>query len=173
MDALPEHVPSLEELLISFRDDLLRILEHRASGLLRYESTEDIVHGVHLRALRVADRFEYRSDPEFRAWLLQIARQHIADRHAYWSARKRAATRMLRITAGNITASGAGVNPAAANTGPFTFAQRREQIVLATKALSLLLDRDEQLVRWSSEGLSTDEIAERLDITHGAAERAR
>jgi DNA-directed RNA polymerase specialized sigma24 family protein len=63
--------------------------------------------------------------------------------------------------------------PAATATGPTTFASRREQLVLATKALDLLLPRDRDLVKWSGEGLSTEEQARRLDLSAEAAGRAR
>ena len=41
------------------------------------------------------------------------------------------------------------------------------------KALAVLLPRDQQLVRWSSEGLDSGAMAERLGISRDAADRAR
>ena len=62
--------------------------------------------------------------------------------------------------------------PAATATGPSTFAERRELLVLATKALTSLPQRDVDLVRWRSEGLGIDEQSERLGLSYAATQRA-
>jgi RNA polymerase sigma factor (sigma-70 family) len=167
--------PSLESLLISQREALARIVRRQGGGLLRYESVEDLVQGVHMHALRVEERFEYRGEKEFLGWLARIAKQHIADRHDYWSARKRNAGKLLRITAsgGGSSTRTRGVQPAASGPGPATFALRREMFVVATKAISLLLPRDQQIIQWIAEDVSIDETAQRLGVSYDAAERAR
>jgi DNA-directed RNA polymerase specialized sigma24 family protein len=58
-------------------------------------------------------------------------------------------------------------------TGPSTFAARREMIALAARALDLLLPRDRDLVRWSSEGVPLEEQADRLGIAYEAVGKAR
>ncbi|HVR72972.1 MAG TPA: sigma-70 family RNA polymerase sigma factor [Planctomycetota bacterium] len=167
--------PPLDALLERHRASLLRAVERRASGLLRFESAEDLVQGIHLRALRVADRLEYRGEKAFYGWLLKVAQQHIADRHEYWSARKRDGGRMLRITAcGTFSSSKTGaVSPAAQGTGASTLASRKEELAIAARAVALLLPRDQELVRYFSEGLSVAETAGRIGISGDAAERAR
>jgi hypothetical protein len=62
--------------------------------------------------------------------------------------------------------------PAGEDTGPQTFADRREQLDVAVKALALLLPRDQNLVRWASEGVDIQEQASRLGLSYDAAERA-
>jgi len=123
----------------------------------------------------VADRFRYRSEPEFFGWLVQVARQHIADRHEYWSALRRDPGRLLRITSASWDGAGerCGVQPAASSSGPPTLASRKEQIALALKALAFLLRRDQDLVRWTTEDRPIAEMADRLGLSYEAAERAR
>ncbi len=167
--------PSLAELLERHHAELVRHLRREGSGLLRYESAEDLAQGAALHALRVADRFEYLGDAAFMGWIRAIGRQHIANRTAYWRALKRNAGPMLRVTFGDTTdpGSGSGVNPEARLTGPATFADRRARLEIATSALALLPARDRELVEAICRGLSIDETAERLDITAAAAQRAR
>ena len=43
---------------------------------------------------------------------------------------------------------------------------------LATRALSLLPERDRSLVRWASEGVDLTEQAERLGLGYAAVQRA-
>lgn len=161
----------LGELLSRERDRLVGFLRQRGSGLLRYESLDDLVQGVHLRALQGGAAFEYRGPEEFRAWLFAVAKRHIADRHDHWMAQKRGAGRVLRLTLGG-SDPGAVPQPAAGATGPGTFASRREMLTVITRAIDALPPRDRELVRWASEGLSIAEQAEHLGIEPGAAQRA-
>ena len=80
----------------------------------------------------------------------------------------------MRLTWGGTPSSdpGAAPEPAGTVTGPSTFAMRREQLSLAVRVLEALLPRDRDLVRWSSEGVSLEEMARRLDIGYAAAQRA-
>ena len=64
-------------------------------------------------------------------------------------------------------------DPPSPCTGPVSFAVREEEVDIALQAIAVLKDRDQKLVEWMSEGLTTGEIAERLEISPNAAERAR
>lgn len=158
--------------LAAHREPLLRFVERHAGSVLRFESADDLVQGVHLRALSGGGEFEYRGDKEWLGWLYALARSHIADRHAHWSALKRRPSRLLRLTGGATDDPDAAAEPAGSATGPSTFASRREQLATAVRALALLLPRDRDLVRWHSEGVDLDEQARRLGIGYDAAERA-
>jgi len=162
--------PTLADLLQSERTALVQFVEREARGLLKKESAEDLVQGVHLRALQQEAAFTYRSDAEFFGWLKIIARQHIADRHDYWMALRRRATRMLRVTSSDATI---GVQLEGKITGPTTFAARREMMELGAKAISLLLPRDQEIVRLVTEGAATKEVAAALGLAPSAAEQAR
>jgi RNA polymerase sigma factor (sigma-70 family) len=163
-------------LLVSHRPRLVRYFERRGGALLRQESADDLAQGVHLYALRHRDGFAYQGDRAFVGWLLRLARQHMARRIEYWAALKRDGGRMFRITFGAATSPGAGthgVQPAAAAPGPITAAARAEQLDLAARALDGLPERDCELVRLMARDLSVKEIAQRLEVSEAAAQRAR
>ena len=164
--------PSLADLLVEHRRDLLAFVQRQAGRLLRFESADDLVQGIHLRALEHGATFRWRGREPFLAWLHTVARNHLADRHDYWSAMRRRPSRLVRLG----TASGTGAaadEPAATSTGPSTSASRREQLEIALRALAVLLPRDRDLVRWACEDVPVETQAERLGITPDAADRAR
>ncbi len=166
---------TLSARLIAHREVLANFLRRSGGGLLRHETVGDQVQGVHLRALEVAERFEYRGEAEFINWLKQLARQHIADRHRYWGARKRCARNMLRLTAADMSTSDSrtGLQIAASTTSPSGYAVRKERFATAIRAISVLLPRDRQIIDWIAEGKPVAEIAETLGLGLEAAERAR
>jgi len=166
-------VSELPELLIRFRPDLLRFVERHAGPVLRFETAEDLVQGVHLRALEYGDTFTYRGREPFLKWIHEVARNHIGTRRAHWAALKRNPAALLRLTLGAGSDPGAAVEPMRPDTGPATLAGRLEQASQAVRALDLLLERDRELVRWSLDGVASREMAERLQISETAADRAR
>jgi RNA polymerase sigma factor (sigma-70 family) len=167
--------PALGELLVAHRAELLDHVARHAGRLLRHESAEDLVQAIHLRVLGQRASFEYRGRDSFLAWVRTVARSHLADRHAYWSALRRKPARLVRLVRpGDATADAlAAAEPMSTATGPSTFASRREQVDVAVRALGLLPDRDRDLVRWELEGVPVDEQARRLGISPVAADRAR
>jgi RNA polymerase sigma factor (sigma-70 family) len=166
----------LERRIAEQRAEVLRFIERRAGGaLIRMESPEDLTQDVLARALRNTASFEWRDEASFRAWLFEVARNHIEDRRDYWSALKRAGTQVLRL--GGV-GEGAGErievsDLAGSVTGPSTFAARREQLAVAAKALSLLPPRDRELIEGLTQGLSASEHARLLETTVPAVEGAR
>lgn len=167
--------PSMEDLLMRHRDVLVRYLHRKGSGLLRFESAEDLAQAVHIKAIQAEHRFDYRGDDAFIGWICTLGRQHIADRNAYWKAQKRNAGPMLRITYGSATTgSGAkGVSPAAAQQGPTTFAGVREQVEVAARAIATLPPRDAQIVELIRAGADVEDVARELGVSYAAAQRAR
>ena len=165
----------LTDLLAKQTARLRGFVRQESKGLLRHESEDDLVQGVHIHALSVADRFEYRSEKEFIAWLFTVARQHIVNRRRYWSAARRDGGNLLRVTAAGATTTSRprGIDPQASMAGPGTMADRREQLALATQVVSLLSERDRKLIQWMSEDLPLEEVASRLGLTYDAAKRAR
>ena len=163
----------LPELLVRYRPDLLRFVERRAGSLLRFETTEDLLQGIHLRALEHKAGFAFQGREPFLKWLHTVARNYIGARRAHWNALKRRPAGLFRLTRNAGSDPGAVAEPPGTATGPSTFADRREQLTIAVKALAVLLPRDQQLVRWSSEGLDSGAMAERLGISRDAADRAR
>ena len=167
--------PRLEALLERWRADLVRFAQRHGGSALRFESAEDLVQGIHVRAIAAADTFEYRGERPFLAWLHTLARAHIADRSDHWAAAKRDAGSLLRLTddPGRTADPRAVAAPAARRPGPATAAAESDDIRHALDALALLSARDRELVRWESEGVSIDEQAARLGLSYEAAQRAR
>ncbi len=167
--------PGLAQILERRRGDLLELLRREASGLLGHESAEDLLQGVSVRALERARFFQYRSEREAFFWLAEVARQHVADRHRYWKALRRAAGKTLHLTAGGgkTTASGRAGALASSQTSPSTAASRNESVALAVKALGILFPRDRDLIVWMTEDVPLEEMARRLGVGHDAAKKAR
>jgi RNA polymerase sigma factor (sigma-70 family) len=164
----------LASLLVAWRGDLLAFTQRHAAGLLRFETAEDLVQGIHLRALERGTGFAFRGEKEFLSWMHTLARHYFVDRRAHWAALKRGSSPLLRLTADATgTADPRAVaEPAATGTGASTFASRREQLTIAAKALTVLLPRDRDLVVWHADGVPLAEQAQRLGISHDAASRA-
>lgn len=159
------------------RDQLAKWVEREARGLLKRESVEDVVSGIHSRALSQIEKFELRTDAEAFTWLKTIARQHVLDRQKYHSALRRHGGEMLRITnasfGGGTDGDTPGVQVAGRLTGQVTYAMRREAIDLAARAIAGLLERDQEIVRATVEGESIESLAKRMKMTYDAAEQAR
>lgn len=170
----------IESALVEMRADLTGFLGRNASPtLLRFETSDDLFQGFASQALGRSDRFEDRGEGSAGAWLYELGRNFLRDRHRHWSALKRGSGKVLRSGLGAPISSvgqqsGAGSSePTASQTGPATIAAKREELVLAAKALALLLPRDRQLVEWSAQGMPVGEMAEQLGLTPDAASKAR
>lgn len=165
---------NLSELLARHRGALIKFIERNAQGLLKHETADDLAQGIHLRAMKQVDQFEYRGEREFLAWLYVVGKQHIGDRHDYWSALRRDAGNALRITVSDASASeSGGVNPPTMGSGPATFAMRRELVEIASRTIACLLPRDQQVIRATCRGDSIADIAKELGIAYDAAEKAK
>lgn len=167
--------PTLETLLLRYRQELIPFMQRHGGLALRYETVEDLLQGVHVRALERRDAFAYAGEKPFLEWVHGIARSHLVDRSRYWGARKRSPARLLRLTGadGGGPDTSAAAEPAGRRTGPGTFAQRRELLSLAVKAVSTLSARDRDLVTWHAEGLSIQDMVGRLGLTYEATQRAQ
>lgn len=164
------HAEELAQRLDSQRAWLGRFVELEGRGLLKRESAEDLVGAIHLKALEQAAGFRYEGDEGLRGWLRRIGRQVLADRHDYWSAARRRATRMLRITSRETVS---GMQAPGRMTGPFTVAARRELVEAAARAMLLLLPRDQEVVKMVTAGQNVKEVAAALGVSEAAAEQAR
>ena len=167
---------NLPALLVRYQPQLLAFAQREAGvPLLRFETADDLVQGVHQEVLRCATRFEWRSEKEFLGWVFTVARRCLSARRAYWFALKRNRGKVLRLTWSGPGAdqSSYRLDPEDTGTGASTFAFRREVLVYATKAIALLLPRDRDIVRWTTEGMSIEAQAARLGISQQAATKAQ
>ncbi|MBK7403500.1 MAG: hypothetical protein IPJ41_02415 [Phycisphaerales bacterium] len=163
-------------LMLADAEPLLRALVRREAGvaLLRFESEEDLAAGAMQEAIRSLDRLQWQGEPAFRGWLAQIARRHLSGRREYWFACKRHPGALLRLSVSGLGGERLERRELADSAaGPRTFAFRREQLLLAVRALAMLLPRDKDLITWTTEDVPLTVQAERLGITPQAAERAR
>ena len=168
----PEHNKvELEAALVEHSADVQVFIERHAAGLLRFESSQDLYSGLVLDLLSRLPRFERRSPDENRAWLFEAARLHMGNRRRHWSALKRDSGRLMRT--GMDSAPGMLEDFAASQTGPSTFALRREQLVLLTQAMAVLPERDRRLVECASRDDSNESIAKQLGIEVSAAAKAK
>ena len=84
-------------------------------------------------------------------------------------ARDRAVARELAVAAER-----AGGSPLVrSRTGPLAFAERRERVGIAERAMALLPERDRTLLRLASEGLAASAIGARLSLSADSADPAR
>lgn len=165
----------LSALLEEHRPQLERFVERHAGTSLKHEAVEDLVQGIHLKAISRAGNFEYRSRPEFEAWVFRVGRAHLADRREHWNAAKRRPERLLRLTRADSdsTDPSSAREPAGEERGPATRADHAEQLALAQEALTLLLPRDADLIRGEADGLSIQEQADQQGMSYAAMQRAR
>lgn len=161
---------TLQELLVDHDENLRAFVRNNASLLvLRYESVDDIVQGVHLQALKAGERFEYRSDKEFFGWIYQIARHFMYNRTAYWKALRRNSGGLIRIYETETD----GFDPVDTGTSPSSIAARREQIVTLTRALARIRTSDRDLLKQAAEGTSIEKLAEERGVSYDAVKQAR
>ncbi len=164
--------PDVASLLALHDREIEALVRHEAGSILSFEETADLLQGVRERALARAGSFEWRGPEAALGWLRTLARSYLNDRRVHWSALKRRPAALLRLTlADDGTRTGAA--PASTQTGPATFAERRESLVKAVRALDLLLPRDRELVLLELEGLSAEEVGRRLGLAADSAARAR
>lgn len=159
---LARHTPELEALV-----------RREAGSILAFEEVSDLVQGVRERALSRAASFEWRGPEAALGWLRTLARSYLQDRREHWTALKRKPAALLRLTQGEGDTRAGTPPPASTRTGPATFAERRDSLVQAVRALDLLLPRDRELVLLSLEGLEPAEIGARLGLSADSAGRAR
>ncbi|MEM8709316.1 MAG: sigma-70 family RNA polymerase sigma factor [Planctomycetota bacterium] len=146
-------------------------IRRRAGSAAHFEEIDDLAQSVMLRALDNVEGESFQDDEHMRAWLFTIASNYLSDRREHWRTLKRGSAKVARLTLSG--ASGEGVPiPKAPESGPQTRASRRELIVLTSRALAALPERDQTLIRWRSEGLPIEKQAEHLGVTYEAAQRA-
>lgn len=157
-------------LLLRHRTELETLLRREAGSILAFEELSDLLQGVSERALSRAHSFDWRGPEAALGWLRTLARSFLQDRREHWSALKRRPAALLRIT---LADEAAELRQRTPEPGPATFAERREALVLAVRALDLLLPRDRQLVLATLAGQSNEELGTALALPPESAARAR
>jgi RNA polymerase sigma factor (sigma-70 family) len=101
------------------------------------------------------DGFEYRTEGEFKAWLQQVVKTKVVDRHRFYTAQKRDARRAEDLPE---TAEGGAISAT-----PSMFAMREEERQLVSLAMEQLAEDYRTVLRlfWF-EGLTHQAIALRM-----------
>lgn len=168
---------ALEELMARFLPGLHAFVRLKAGPLLlARESSSDLVQSACREALSDLEGFEYRSEPELRAWIYSVAQRKIASRYAYHRAQKREVTREVR---GEVD-RGRGGDPQgfeleglaasyASLLTPSRHAMAAEFVQRVEAAFGELADAQrEALLLSRSAGLTHEQIAERMQRTPGS-----
>ncbi len=155
----------LEQLIERNLPSLKAFLGTRVGPVLRgQESTADLVQSVCREVLQDQDVFEFQGEAAFRAWLFEVARRKMVDRHRYYTRAKRDVQRTFR--------SKESKDPLQApNTAtPSEEASFREQAQSLWSALDELDAGDRQvIVLFHIFGLSHQEMAEQLGRSPSAS----
>ena len=130
-------------------------LSPRARG---FSEVEDVVQETLLRAFRDVGRFTYQSPGSFLRWLSSIADHVIIDRVRYQGRERRAGERVPFRSESNPL----GPEPADTRTPSRLFAQQEAVERLLARLEALPENYREAILLAKIEGLTTQEMAERL-----------
>ena len=123
-----------------------------------FSEVDDVVQEVFLRAFRDLERFQYRSPGSFLHWLSAIADHVIIDRARYQGRECRAGENVPFRSASNP----GGAEPRDTKTPSRLFAQQEAVERLLDRLAALPEDYRQAILLAKIEGLSTEQMAERL-----------
>lgn len=159
---------AVDDLLRKYLPDLRNYVQRQAGPVVRgRESSSDLVQSVCRELLEnLADgRFEYRGEPEFRAWLRAAALNKVRHRGRYWEAARRAAGR--EVAGGQ---PGLEEGPAVHSHTPSREVAQREAAERARRLFESLPERYRQVIQLARiEGLGHREIAARMGLSEPAS----
>lgn len=163
-----------DELFARYRHYLQLLAQGQLGRHLRAKcDSSDLVQQTLLEAYRDFPRFTGQTEAELLGWLRQILAHNLCNEARRYKAKQRAATREISLDemrAGLDRSSAAlGHCLAAETTSPSQSAVRREAaVLLADKLATLPADYQTVIVLRIFEGLSAEEVAERMNRTAGA-----
>ncbi len=151
---------SIEDLLRAYLPRLQRFVHLRlGEQLRRREDTVDIVQST-VRELLTEERFEWRGEEEFRAWLFQAALNKIREKVRFHGADKRAMEREVAVSTIGQARLGEAVRDLAT---PSRFAMAREDLRRLESAFGQLTEAQREVLTLSRVvGLPHAVIAQRL-----------
>ena len=139
----------------------LAVLIHYRLGseLKGYVEVDDILQETFFEASRQMNHFTYQAPGSFMAWLSRIAGHVIVDAARFYGRHKRDGGERLRFRS---ESNPGGPEPADFNTPSRLFAQEERLRMLLKKMDELPEEHREVILLAKFEGLSTQEISERL-----------
>jgi RNA polymerase sigma-70 factor (ECF subfamily) len=167
---------ALDQLLESYRNYLRLLARTGVDRTLRGRADpSDVVQDTFLRACRDFEQFRGTSEAELAGWLRQILARTLANRARHDRAQRRAAAREQSLEQ-LLGQSSQALEQMLVSQGhsPSDSAQRRDLgVVLADVLAELSEEQREVVVLRHLEGLSWDEIAQRMGRTPGAVRMLR
>jgi len=156
---------ALSRVFEKYRRRLAVLVHFKLSPHARaFSEVEDIVHETYLRAFRDIDRFTYQSPGSFLRWLSSIADHVIVDRLRYQNRERRAGEEVAFRSESNP----AGPEPADTKTPSRLFAQQEAVERLLDRLAALPEDYRQAILMAKIEGLSTAEMAGRMEKSREA-----
>ena len=159
------------ELMVQLQKYLAFVANHQLDpGLQAKMGPSDIVQQSMLRAVENLEKFRGETVDEFRGWLRQILVNEARQMKRNFRTDKRNAILELRL--GDSKTNPAQPNLADSLPTPGTNAAADEQSLAIFAALQKLPEQDRFIIQWRNwDGLTFEEIAQRLDITVSGASR--
>lgn len=163
--------PAVESLLAHNLPALRAWVRLRCGPVLRArESASDIVQSVCREVLQGLDRFEWRGEAAFRAWLYAATARKLADRADHWQAARRAAGREIPLHRPGPDGDTEVLDVYRSFCSPSAAASGRETMERIERAFEALADDERELIVMARiAGLSGAEIAQALGCSEGAA----
>lgn len=135
-------------------------------GVRQHMEVDDVVQETFLRAFQEFNRFTYESPGSFFRWLSAIAEHVIIDKARYYGREKRKAEEVLRLRS---PSNPGGPEPVDSST-PSRRLSKREDIEQLLRSLDALPEDYRQAILLAKvEGLTTQELAERIGKSREAA----
>ena len=143
-----------------YRRRLAVLIHYKVSPEKRHLlDTDEILQETFLAAFRDLSSFQYRSPGSFMSWLSRITDHIITDAARYHDRQKRHAEEVLRFRS---ESNPAGPEPVDSKTPSRLLAEKQAVETLLEKLNSLPEDYRQAILLAKVEGLSTQEMAERL-----------
>ena len=167
-------MPEIDDLLAAHVPALRAFVRLRMGSALRAkESASDLVQSVCREILENRDRYQYRSDENFKRWLFTTALRVVKNKARYWQREKRDAGRELARPP--LTSSGGSSYSDCYRSmiTPSRDALGREEVERFERAFETLPDEAREIISLARiVGLSHKEIADHLGKSEAATRQS-
>lgn len=149
-----------------YRRRLALLIHYQLGPKLRGAiEVDDILQETFLTASQELDRFQYRSPGSLLSWLLRIAEHSVLDAARFHGRQKRRPEEMLRFRS---ESNPQGPDPVDSKTPSRLFAQEERLRKLFERLDALPENYRQAILLGKVEGLTTEEMAERLGCSRDA-----
>lgn len=165
---------AVEGLIREHEPRLLAFVRSRVGPALRArESVRDLLQEVLLEIVRGLPEFEYKSEPQFRAWLYTVAERRVHDRARYHRRGKRNVERDRGLEDTTVGQELLRKGYSTVST-PLRKLQRKEDVRRLEDAFAALEEGEREVLSLAYFcGMSLAEIGEALGITSEAARKRK